>query len=395
MANPLLTPNMGLTEPGIGFTTSTAWASFLNNNFGILDQHDHSSGNGVQITPAGININTPFPFNGEDLTELNSAIFNGAVVGTPSPLSIYTNGTDFFFKDVNGNPIQLTSGGGPNAGTGNISGLPSTPIGGAGIAWVNASSTFQFLLDAGTVGANIDNGTVIIRYPGSYPSPTGNFVGLRAPAALSSGYNITFPLSPPASTQPVSMDSSGNLSAQPIITSQIANDAITNPLMAADSVDMVNILDGAVTPDKLSAPNFVLSTSCGTFSTTSGSGVVVTNLAVSLTTSGLRPIMLCIVPDGNTNLSTPSLISASNPISAVIPDTTWWYLVDSAVKGSYRLAGTIAAGGQQDLIIPPGALTCILPSLPAGTHTFSLAVKCNTASTGAFCYYSKLYVAEL
>jgi hypothetical protein len=78
-------------------------------------------------------------------------VFAGAVSGTPSVLSLYSNGTDLFYKDVNGNAIRLTEAGGPTSGTGNIQGLPSNPTGDAGILWVNAQSTFQLLKDSGTL----------------------------------------------------------------------------------------------------------------------------------------------------------------------------------------------------------------------------------------------------
>lgn len=212
MPSPVITPNMSLTEPAIGSTLSPGWAMLLNNNFVTIDQHDHTPGNGVSIPPAGLNINSDLTFQRNNLLDLNSAVFGGSVVGTPSVLSIYSNGTDFFFKDISGNSIQLTKAGGPNAGTGNIQGLPSTPVGGAGISWVNGQSTFQFLVDAGTVGANIDAGTVILRYPGSYPTPAGtNFIALQVPPSISSGYAITLPAVLPGSQLLVQMGSTGQL----------------------------------------------------------------------------------------------------------------------------------------------------------------------------------------
>jgi hypothetical protein len=229
MSNPLVTPNMSLTAPGIGNTLSPLWAQNLNDDLNTIDQHNHSPGSGVQITPAGLNINVDLPINAHNITKVNSLLFNGAVTGTPAVLSIYSNGTDFFFKDINGNPIQLTKAGGPNAGTGNIQNLPSTPIGGAGISWINGQSTFQFLADSGTVGANTDQGSVVLRYPGSYPSPSGtNWIALEVPSAISSGYSLILPLSLPGSTLPVQLTNAGNLITGQITGTQI----VTNVLLS-------------------------------------------------------------------------------------------------------------------------------------------------------------------
>lgn len=212
MTNTLVTPNMGLTEPGIGNVTSPAWAALINADLGLIDAHDHTPGKGVAISSGSINVNADFSFNGYNLLSVNSLDFSGAVTGTPATLSIYSNGTDFFFKDINGNSIQLTKAGGPNAGTGNIQNLPSTPTGGAGISWSNTQSTFQFLADNGTSAANIDVATVVVRYPGSYPTPSGNFIALQAPTSLASGYSLTLP-SLPASQKIMTLDAAGIIAA--------------------------------------------------------------------------------------------------------------------------------------------------------------------------------------
>lgn len=235
MASPVITPNMNLIEPGVGSTLSPTWAQDLNANMGTIDQHDHSNGSGVKVTPAGLNINVDLPLNNNNLTKVNSLLFQGTVIGTPSILSIYSNGTDFFFKDVNGVPIQLTKSGGPNAGTGNIQNLPSTPTGGAGISWINGQSTFQFLADPGTVGANIDSGAVIIRYPGSYPTPSGNYIAIQAPVALASGFSLTLPATLPGSTLPLQVDSSGNITAAQITGAQVVSSVALSGQVSATS----------------------------------------------------------------------------------------------------------------------------------------------------------------
>lgn len=196
--------NMNLTIPAVGITTGPDWATDINTSLGLIDAHDHSSGKGVQIGPAGINISSDLACNSHNFTGLRSVRLqpyasSGAFGATASDVGALLEITpDLYYRDANGNLIRLTISGGPNAGVGNISGLPSTPSGGAGIAWQNAQGTFQFTLDAGTAGGNADVGTLILRYAGSYPTPSGNYVALQAPSSLATGYAFTVPATTPA-----------------------------------------------------------------------------------------------------------------------------------------------------------------------------------------------------
>jgi hypothetical protein len=121
------TTNMGLVLPTVGVTADSTGESQLLTAFETVDAHDHTTGKGVQVPSAGININGTLEFNGQALTEVNYMSM-GTVSGTPAILSVYSNGTDFFYKNASGTAIQLTSGGAVNAvGTGIISySLPSS-----------------------------------------------------------------------------------------------------------------------------------------------------------------------------------------------------------------------------------------------------------------------------
>jgi hypothetical protein len=230
MSSPYITPNMFLTEPAVGSTLSPSWALLLNADLGIIDQHNHTPGYGVQIT-----------FQDHNLLDLSSLVF-GTEPGSPANLSLYSNGTDLFYVDSTGHAIQLTLNHQPNTSTGNIQGLPSSPVGDAGISWVNAQSTFQFLQDSGSVGANIDVGTLVLRYPGSYPTPSGHYIALEAPSSLATGYAFTFPSTlPPINNSFLSSSTAGTLSyiqADGTILEvsggilQIANGSIPNSKLA-------------------------------------------------------------------------------------------------------------------------------------------------------------------
>ena len=51
------TPNMTLDLPVVSTTPGPTWATAVNEAFDTVDTHDHSTGNGVKITPTGLNIN--------------------------------------------------------------------------------------------------------------------------------------------------------------------------------------------------------------------------------------------------------------------------------------------------------------------------------------------------
>ena len=51
MANVTLSPNMNLPVPVVGQDPGPDWANNINSSLGILDQHDHTPGKGIQIVP--------------------------------------------------------------------------------------------------------------------------------------------------------------------------------------------------------------------------------------------------------------------------------------------------------------------------------------------------------
>jgi len=71
-----ISPNMSLIIPGVGNELGPTYASDINNSLSIIDGHNHTPGNGVQIPPAGLNINSNLPFLGNSATQLLSANFN-------------------------------------------------------------------------------------------------------------------------------------------------------------------------------------------------------------------------------------------------------------------------------------------------------------------------------
>ena len=200
------TPNMNLTVPGIGTELGPQWANDLNSDLSIVDSHNHSTGQGVQITPSGININSDLGFNGNSASNVSDIIL-GPQSGNPaSNFAIYAKGVDLYYTDGNGNHVQITSGGGVNGSPGSISNLMSP----ASASYISASGTFQWQQDVSTA-ANMDNATIVLRYPGSYPTPSGNYIALQAPTSLATGFSLTLPNTLPIANSVLNIDTSGNI----------------------------------------------------------------------------------------------------------------------------------------------------------------------------------------
>jgi hypothetical protein len=106
------TPNMSLVESTPGVTSPYQTQVNDQTNFLLIDAHNHTSGKGVAIPPAGININAPLPFNGNPATTLGYTGLVDAGNGPSIPISLWNDGTNFWVEDGLGNKIELTCNGG-------------------------------------------------------------------------------------------------------------------------------------------------------------------------------------------------------------------------------------------------------------------------------------------
>ena len=164
------TPNMGLQQPTIGVDSGLAWETDLNANSSILDLHNHTPGNGTQIPPAGLNINSALTFNNQQATNLQAVVFTAqATLATLSAL--YEVGPNLYYNDGSGNVIQITSGGTVNATS---SGITS---GTATASFVSSVLTVNF---ASNTPANIKGGSLLL----GNNSAGSNYLTLSPPNAI-------------------------------------------------------------------------------------------------------------------------------------------------------------------------------------------------------------------
>ena len=272
-------PNMQLPVPVVGVDPGPDWATQINNCLALIDSHTHVTGQGVAITPSGLDINADLSFAGNNLTLVRSTRFQNQATtlsGVSDLNCVYSSGTsgDLYYNDGSGNIIRLTQSGSIVGTTGSIGGLVSP----ASATYVPASQTFVWQSAANTA-ANLDCGSVILR------NITASSYGLTLapPAALGLNYTITLPAIPATSGNFLTIDTSGNISSNVKIdgvtllntsntiavqASQLVDNSttaassnqiivksggITSTQLAANSVTTTAITDANVTTAKLDA----------------------------------------------------------------------------------------------------------------------------------------------
>lgn len=108
-----MTPFMNLTLPTPSVTLGPEWATELVTALETIDAHDHSSGFGAKITPAGLNINTDLNINSYRLVNVKSTKHTdqgATLTGATNASSVYSVGGNLYYTNGSGVAVQLTSG---------------------------------------------------------------------------------------------------------------------------------------------------------------------------------------------------------------------------------------------------------------------------------------------
>ncbi len=178
---------MNLINPTVQGTAGPTYATMQNTEMSLIDVHDHTSGKGVAVPTAGININADLSFTGYG--PINQYWSSLAARALPTaalhPASLLVNAAgNLFYENTSGNQIQLTSGSVPvSNGTGTDNGFFGA--GGAGYA-AQAKANFDKTIgqyrfadtyadfDAtGTNAANLSGGSLFLTRDQSSPLRLG------------------------------------------------------------------------------------------------------------------------------------------------------------------------------------------------------------------------------
>lgn len=205
MANTTTTPNMLLPVPVPGTDPGPDWANNIVADMYGIDGHDHTTGKGVPLTPAGLNINSDLPLNGNNLTTTRSVRFSPQSVALPNAAdigTIYELGVDLYYKDGAGNNVRITQGGSVTGSAGTITGLPS---GTASASFAAGTFTFQ---SATNTPATMAVGPLVI----GRVAASSKTVTVAPNSGQSANYSLTFPAAAPDTNQSLVSDNVGNLS---------------------------------------------------------------------------------------------------------------------------------------------------------------------------------------
>lgn len=208
MANTINSSYMALPIPIVTQDPGPQYATDLNTCLTLIDQHNHQTGSGQQITPPGLNINQDLPFGSNNATQLRTARFtaqSGPLASSGTDIGcVYVASADLYYNDTNGNQVRLTQAGSIAGAIGSITGLVPP----ANVTYNAPSQTFIFQSTTATA-ANLDAGSIILRDLTSGSSG----ITLAPPASLPVNYQLTLPSSAAAFNNFVMQsDTSGNLS---------------------------------------------------------------------------------------------------------------------------------------------------------------------------------------
>lgn len=329
MSGETTSANMGMPIPGVGNTSGPTWASDLVACLNLVDQHDHSNGNGVQITPAGLNINSDLSFGNNNATGLRSSRYQSqsAVLSGASDLNCaFVVAGDLYFNDGSGNHVRITQSGGVAGSPGTISNLTSP----ASAAFVSASSTFVWQSAANTP-AYLDGASVLLRNL----TANSKALTLAPPNAMGANYTVTLPTLPGAQSF-LTIDSSGNMAA----TTAISN-GITRTMLAAVGQQ---------------TSSSITTNTAGTTFVSFGSVVI--------TTTG-RPVIITLQPvsgsDGSISVRNIGALSETSAEIAI-----------SSNGGSTYFYKTLITGNQTTFMRIPCSSILAFDTPAAGTTTYTL-----------------------
>ncbi len=226
-------PNIGLITPTLGGDAGV-WDDKINACFALLDAHDHTSGKGVAITPAAIDIDDDLDMAGNALVNVDQLEFTARAVLAAGSNIFFVNTSDneLYFRSSGGVNIQITNAGALDiSGVGGIAGDYASV--GAEVAFSDADQvyTFKDQSSPSKKWARVACGPVRI-----YENDTTEsvYVEITAPASLAGSYTVVLPEAVPAtSARPVRMNTNGALTVDTPVRSYGIGGAAFTPLVAA------------------------------------------------------------------------------------------------------------------------------------------------------------------
>lgn len=213
-------PNMGLITPVVGSDIG-AWGGKLNVICGLIDEHDHTSGKGLAITPAAMNINDDLSIAGHTLTNVGMVAMSAVTAPTSGLITLFVSSADneLYWRTNAGVNVKLTSG----------TSINTTLVGGivgdytasaAEVAYDAANKRYTFKSGASPSGkwARLASGPVRIY---EFDTSETVYVEHAVAAGLAASYTVTWPAAAAGAQVAVQIDASGNVSFSNTFTTNV------------------------------------------------------------------------------------------------------------------------------------------------------------------------------
>ena len=203
---------MGLVYP-VDHMSLDVWGALVNAALAIVEEHDHSPGNGNLVPTAGLSIDADLAFNNNAATGLLALEFTqntaAAVAGFAGAFFINSVDHNLYYRTTTGSNVQVTNGAALNvaAFTGGIGGDYAAV--GALLSFDDATDSYwlqQQLVAGLRAWAGMRVGNVDIY---QQAASITNRVRLNSPAALAASYALTLPAALGAGTLALQVSNAG------------------------------------------------------------------------------------------------------------------------------------------------------------------------------------------
>jgi len=324
---------MLLPVPEVGTTSGPQYSQDINDSLSIIDQHDHSTGSGVPITPSGLDISSDLTMQDNNLTNIRTTRFQAqpsTLAGASDVNCLYVSGVDLYYNDGS-NIIRITTGGSVNAGAGSIGGLPS------GTASVNYSGGVYTFESSTGIGGDISVRNILL----SNNSSGSHDLTLSPPNAMGADYTLVMP-SLPVSQKIMTLDASGNITA-PYVTDNSTIEVSANTIQVkAQGITGTQITNSLTLGGSLS-----VATTLSVTGDTTVSGTLRVTGDIRLTASGSTIInsLSCTTISSGAITATGDISVGGNSIFGGI------------IQGTIRSTGRVTIGGNTSRLAPNSLTT--------------------------------------
>ena len=152
----MATTFMNLSLPTVTVTLGPAWATQINTAIETIDSHDHTSGKGVKVPTAGLNINADLDFNENAALNLEFGSFQqrtSSPSGSSFAAAVSVFNGDLYYTNTSGVPVQVTSGASIVSSPGNAQIFETQGV--TGDLVISSGDSFVYLIVDTTAARNI------------------------------------------------------------------------------------------------------------------------------------------------------------------------------------------------------------------------------------------------